>query len=152
MVYMMQGFESLYVYTNVVESCFFGDSLVLLLRIVPIHGGHGRTVPQHLDHVQYLLLLCKGFGTIEIDIRDDTGRPVPFERGKVTVTLHVRRRKTSLFRRMNYNDYYARQAGDTLPFFVGARVQWGHGWYSQLGSLLRSCSSSEEPWLSGSGH
>ena len=34
----------------------------------------------------------------ETEIRDDTGRPVPFERGKVTVTLHFRRRSTGLFR------------------------------------------------------
>ena len=28
----------------------------------------------------------------------DTARPVPFERGKVTVTLHFQRRSTGLFR------------------------------------------------------
>ena len=33
-------------------------------------------------------LLLKEFGTISIDIRDDIGRPVPFEYGRVTVTLH----------------------------------------------------------------
>ena len=31
-------------------------------------------------------------------IRDDRGRPVPFERGKVTVTLHFRRCSSGLFR------------------------------------------------------
>ena len=35
---------------------------------------------------------------------------------------------------MNYNDYYARQAGGALPYFAGAQYQRGHG----LGSLLRS--------------
>ena len=33
-------------------------------------------------------LLRKKFGTIEVDIRDDTGRRVAFKYGKVTVTLH----------------------------------------------------------------
>ena len=94
---MKQGFESLYVYTNVVESRVVGDSLVPLLRIVPIQGEHGHTISRHFEHVQYLPLLRKEFGTIEIDIRDDTGHAVPFERGKVTVTLHFRRRKTGLF-------------------------------------------------------
>ena len=28
---------------------------------------------------------------------------------------------------MNYNDYNTRQAGGALPYFVGARVQRGHG-------------------------
>ena len=28
---------------------------------------------------------------------------------------------------MNYNDYYARQAGGALPYFAGAQYQRGHG-------------------------
>ncbi|KAK2171498.1 hypothetical protein NP493_1059g00013 [Ridgeia piscesae] len=39
---------------------------------------------------------------------------------------------------MNYNDYYTRQVGGALPFFVGAKVQRGHGLGSLLGGLLRS--------------
>jgi hypothetical protein len=32
---------------------------------------------------------------VEIDIKDDTGSLVPFERGRVVVTLHCRKRKES---------------------------------------------------------
>ena len=39
---------------------------------------------------------------------------------------------------MNYNDYYTRQAGGALPYFVGARVQRGHGLGSLFGGLIRS--------------
>ena len=28
---------------------------------------------------------------------------------------------------MNYNDYYTRQVGGALPYFVGSKVQRGHG-------------------------
>ena len=49
------------------------------------------------DHVQYMPVLSSEFEDVEIEIRDDTGRPVPFERGKVTVTLNLRRRRTGLF-------------------------------------------------------
>ena len=43
-------------------------------------------------------VLSREFEAVEIEIRDDTGRPVPFERGKVTMTLHLRRhRRTGLF-------------------------------------------------------
>ena len=38
---------------------------------------------------------------------------------------------------MNYNDYYTRQAGGALPYFVGARVQRGHGLSSLFGGLIR---------------
>ena len=94
---MSRGFESLYVYTNVVEPRVVGDSLVPLLRIVPLSGSQGDTVSKTFQKTQYVPVLCKEFGTIEIDIRDDTGRPVPFERGKVVVTLHFRRIKSRLF-------------------------------------------------------
>ena len=33
----------------------------------------------------------------------------------------------SVLNGINYNDYYIRQAGGALPYFVGARVQLGHG-------------------------
>ena len=39
---------------------------------------------------------------------------------------------------MNYNDYYARQAGGALPYFAGAQYQRGHGLSSLFGGLLRS--------------
>ena len=55
-------------------------------------------VTARFDHVQYIPLLSREFGSVETEIRDDTGRPVPFERGKVTVTLHFRRCSSGLFR------------------------------------------------------
>ena len=90
---LRRGFESLYVYSSMVEPRVVGDKIVPLLRIVPITGRHGEMVTTRFDHV-----MSREFGTIETEIRDDTGRPVPFERGKVTVTLHFRRRSTGLFR------------------------------------------------------
>ena len=95
-VNMHQGFDTIYVYTDVVESRIVGDSLVPLLRCLPVRGGHGATVSDRFTNVHYVPLLRKEFGTIEVDIRDDTGRRVPFEYGRVTVTLHFRRRRTGL--------------------------------------------------------
>ena len=92
---MAQGFYALYVYTNVVESCVVGDSVVPLLRIVPLVGKHGNVVSKNFDNVQYITVLHREFTTIEVDLRDDVGRHVPFESGRVTVTLHFRRRKPS---------------------------------------------------------
>ena len=95
---LRRGFESLYVYSSMVELRVVGDKIVPLLRIVPITGRNGEMVTTRFDHVQYIPVMSREFGTIETEIRDDTGRPVPFERGKVTVTLHFRRRSTGLFR------------------------------------------------------
>ena len=95
---LRRGFESLYVYSSIVETRIVGDKIAPLLRIVPITGSHGEMVTARFDHVQYIPVLSREFGCVETEIRDDTGRPVPFERGKVTVTLHFRRCSSGLFR------------------------------------------------------
>ena len=95
---LRRGFESLYVYSSIVELRIVGDKIAPLLRIVPITGRHGEMVTTRFDHVQYIPVLNREFGSVETEIRDDTGRPVPFERGKVTVTLHFRRCSSGLFR------------------------------------------------------
>ena len=87
---LRRGFESLYVYSSIVEPRIDGDNIAPLLRIVPITGRHGEMVTACCDHVQYIPVLSREFGSIETEIRDDTGRPIPFERGKVTATLHFR--------------------------------------------------------------
>ena len=94
---MTQGFNTLYVYTDVVESRIVGDALAPLLRSIPISGRHGDRVSERFTNVHYIPLLSSNFHSIEVDIRDDMGRRVPFEYGRVTVTLHFRRRKTGLF-------------------------------------------------------
>ena len=95
---LRRGFESLYIYSSIVEPRIVGDKIAPLLRIVPITGSHGEMVTTRFDHVEYIPLLSREFGSVETEIRDDTGRPVPFERGKVTVTLHFRRCSSGLFR------------------------------------------------------
>ena len=98
-VQMDQGFDTIYVYTDVVESRIVGDSVAHLLRALPVGGSHGETVSDRFTNIHYVPLLYSHFKSIEIDIRVDTGRRVPFEYGRVTVTLHFRRRRTGLFLR-----------------------------------------------------
>ena len=95
---LRRGFESLYVYSSIVEPRIVGDKIVPFLRIVPITGRHREKVTTRFDHFQHIPVLSREFGSVETEIRDDTGRPVPFERGKVTVTLHFRRCSSGLFR------------------------------------------------------
>ena len=96
-VNMTRGFDTIYVYTDVVESRIVGDSLAPLLRALSVIGRHGATVSDRFTNIHYVPLLYSHFKSIEMDIRDDTGRRVPFEYGRVTVTLHFRRRRTGLF-------------------------------------------------------
>ncbi len=94
---MNRGFYSMYAYTDIAEPRVVGDHHASLLRIVPITGKDGEFVTRSYENVQYLSVQKKHFDALEIDIRDDTGRPVPFERGKVVVTLHFRKRHLSRF-------------------------------------------------------
>ena len=96
-VNMTRRFDTIYVYTDVVESRIVGDSLAPLLRAFPVGGIHGATVSDRFTNIHYVPLLFSHFKSIEMDIRDDTGRRVPFEYGRVTVTLHFRQRRTGLF-------------------------------------------------------
>ena len=96
-VNLTQGFDTLYVYTNIVESRIVGDTLAPLLRALPISGRHGDRVSARFTNVHYVPLLYSHFNSIDVDIRDDMGRRVPFEYGRVTVTLHFRRRSSGLF-------------------------------------------------------
>jgi len=85
------GMHGIYVYCDVLENVPVGDSLAPLLRIVDVEGRNGGTIHRTFVHPRYVPLQKKEFDSIEIDIRDDTGAPVPFESGKLVVTLHFKR-------------------------------------------------------------
>ena len=87
-----KGLNSLYMYCPLVEPRMVGDAQVPLLRIVPVEGRDGEMITRVFDPIQYCPLLQRRFQTVDIDIRDDTGSIVPFERGRVVVTLHCRKR------------------------------------------------------------
>jgi hypothetical protein len=88
-----KGLNSLYVYCPLVEPRMVGDVQVPLLRIVPVEGRYGEIITRMFDPIQSCPRLQRRFQAVEIDIRDDTGSIVPFERGRVVVTLHFRKRK-----------------------------------------------------------
>jgi hypothetical protein len=95
-VHMDLGMYAFYIYSDIFEPSVVCDSLVQLLRTVPITGKHGEAVVKYFHNVHYVDVMKKNFDTIEIDIRDDTGRPVPFEYGKVLLTLHFRKKQMLL--------------------------------------------------------
>ena len=68
-----------------------GDSEVQLLRIVPVEGKHGDMVTKAFQNLQYVPIVKKQFSTVEMNIKTDTGKDVPFESGKLITTLHFRR-------------------------------------------------------------
>ena len=94
---LQKGFYSLYVYCDVVEHVLVGDTKAPLLRTVNVSGKKESMVNRIFQTVQYVPVGKKQFDTIEIDIRDDAGRKIPFQRGRVIVTLHFRLKKPAYF-------------------------------------------------------
>lgn len=86
------GLEAFYVYCDILECIPVGDTEAPLLRIVDSGAERqGTLVRRHYETPLYVPVQKKNFDTIEVDIRTDTGEPVPFERGKVILTLHFRK-------------------------------------------------------------
>jgi hypothetical protein len=65
--------------------------LAPLLKVVPVEGSHGDNVMKEYITPQYMSELTNQFSNNNISIRDDSGEKIPFERGRVTATLHFRR-------------------------------------------------------------
>ena len=80
--------NSIFVYCDSVQPQVVGDANVPLLRTVPIEGKMDDVVTRTYTNMQYIKFQRKSFEEVEILLRDDTGNPVPFERGKVLATLH----------------------------------------------------------------
>ena len=74
-----------------------GDIKAPLLRVVDAAVNCGDLIHRLYMTPQYVPVSRKEFNTVEIVIRDDTERPVPFEFGKVVATLHLRRSRNPYF-------------------------------------------------------
>ena len=86
------AFQTIYIYSDVVESQVVGDVWANLLRVIAPKGRHGDVICENFFHVFHNDVRVKSFNTIEILLRSDTGRPIPFSGGVVEVTLHFRKK------------------------------------------------------------
>ena len=94
---LANGLQAIYVYCDLLENVPVGDTEAPLLRIVSTNGKSGESVHHTFVVPRYLPLRLVEFDTVEIDIRDVFGKPVPFESGKVYVILHFRRATNPYF-------------------------------------------------------
>ena len=84
----------LYIYCNLVNEIMVGDIFAKLLRTVSTRSeDYGQYVTRTFTAPHYLPLASSFENYVEISIRDDNGQLIPFESGKVIVTLHFRKRK-----------------------------------------------------------
>ena len=93
----LNGTAMIYFYCDIVQPQVVGDTNAKLLKSVPVQGKTGEVVTKTFTNIQYVPVQTKSFEDIEIILRDDAGKPVPFERGKVLVTLHFKQQSSSYF-------------------------------------------------------
>lgn len=87
------GMSSIYLYANICGKRLVGDTMVPLLRVIPTDpSNHTSSVKWvRFRNIEYVPVNRNNSDIIEINIRRDNGDIVPFESGKVVVTLHFRK-------------------------------------------------------------
>ena len=86
------SFQNLYVHCNISEPVYVGSQMA---KVILTHGVNTNKETVEDVFVPYLMfyrLSQYQFRDIEIDIRDNLGRPIPFQGGVVTATLYFRQR------------------------------------------------------------
>jgi hypothetical protein len=87
-----RGQHLMYVYCDVAAHSVVGDIETPLLRVCNTRGNDGDMVRTIFTHPHYVPVSKSEFQTIEINLSDELGRPIPFVQGKSLVTLHFRQR------------------------------------------------------------
>ena len=83
--------STIYVYCDIVQPQIVGDTSAQLLKSIPAEGKFGDIIAKTFTNIQYVPIRTRSFEAVEVLLRNDTGDPVPFERGKVVITLHFRK-------------------------------------------------------------
>ena len=92
------GITSFFVYTDIVEHQRVGDAHVPLLRVVKIGEKRpGEHITLSYNNPHYIPVKSKQIENIRIDLRDDLGQLITFQRGRVIVKLHFRQSKSQFF-------------------------------------------------------
>ena len=86
------AFQTIYVYSDLIESQVVGDAQANLLRMLVPRGQPGNMITEEVKVPSYHRLRTTVFSSVAINIRGDTGQLIPFASGAVRVTLHFRRR------------------------------------------------------------
>ena len=84
-----QNIDHLFLYTDIIAPHRVGDTEVPLLRQVPVGDGQ-KTVGVTWPIITYFLVIKNPIETICVEIRDGTGRKIPFTSGRTIVLLHFR--------------------------------------------------------------
>ncbi|MDI9313017.1 MAG: hypothetical protein QM535_22595 [Limnohabitans sp.] len=95
--HLSQGNDTLFVYCNIVQQSFVGDTQAQILRIIKVpEANYDKPLNFIYDRPNYFPLVSNEINSIEINIKDDADENVRFNDGKLYVVLHFRKRKQTL--------------------------------------------------------
>jgi hypothetical protein len=86
------GSHLIYVYCDIASYTLVGNAKMPLLRVCSISGKYGEMIRTIFTHPHYVPVARREIETIEININNELGRPMPFVFGKSVVTLHFKRK------------------------------------------------------------
>jgi hypothetical protein len=89
---LFMGKKLMYVYSDVVTYSLVGDVSVPLLRVCSLpEPSTNNTIHLSFPDIHYKPVQKSHFDTIDISINTEEGMLMPFQSGKVLITLHFRR-------------------------------------------------------------
>lgn len=88
------GFNTLYIYTDIVSPQIVGDFYVPLLRCLPVQGKDNEIITTTYDQPHYVTVNKHYIDTITVEIKTDQNENIAFNHGKVVVKLHFRPQKS----------------------------------------------------------
>ena len=86
------SFQNVYVHCNISEPVYVGSQMAKILLTHGVNSMHDKMENIIANNPTFYRLSQYEFRDIEIDIRDNLNRPIPFQRDTVTCTLYFRRR------------------------------------------------------------
>jgi len=89
-----QRFERVYVYSSIVSERVVGDSMVPLIRSIPILDYKDEIIYRLFEKPFYVPIKNRQFDVIEMLLSDERGREISFKTNTSTeITLHFRKRR-----------------------------------------------------------
>ena len=87
------SFQNIYVHCNIVEPVYVGSQMAKVILTHGVNTDKQAVEDVFIPHLVFYRLSQFEFQDIEIDIRDNLGRPIPFQGGDVTATLYFRQKQ-----------------------------------------------------------
>lgn len=87
--------DQMFIYTDIIEPTFIGHEKIYVLKIINTEAKNltfGDACYKEFTHMHYIRIQKREFDSITVNIRDSTGKFMPFQHGVLTIKLHFMKR------------------------------------------------------------